>query len=297
MDVMSAGKYGGTTLGALPFCKITPPDAWLAAVTPPQPRCHNSHKGSYGDVLIIGGATGMVGAAILAASAALHHGSGRTLLHLLSASARPLEIYAPLPDLMLPDADTARALLAHATVVCGCGGGQDVQTWLPKVLMDAPRLVLDADALNAIAQNSDLQNLLKKRDAHGQDTILTPHPLEAARLLNSSTPHIQAERMQSAQAMAEHFQCTVLLKGSGSIIASPDTIPSINPTGNARLAIGGTGDVLTGLIAAQWHSARDAHAVAQQAAWEHGALADLWPKEQVLTASRLAQAQIKNIKK
>lgn len=122
----------------------------------------------------------------------------------------------------------------------------------------------------------------------GQATILTPHPLEAARLLQQSTADIQAHRLQAAQTLAERLQCTVVLKGSGSIIASPAQTPHINPTGNARLAIGGTGDVLAGMVAARWQQQPSTHLAACEAVWEHGALAENWPSTQPLTASALA---------
>lgn len=270
-----------------------PPSAWLGGPAPQPRRRHNSHKGSFGDVLVIGGAPGMVGAAILAASAALHHGAGRTLLHLLNTP--EFSVYPPLPDLMLPDADSARGHLAHATVVCGCGGGQAVHAWLPAVLEQAPRLVLDADALNALARDEALHHAVQARRARGHATILTPHPLEAARLLRQSTAEVQAERLTAAQTLADNLQCTVLLKGSGSIIASPGETPHINPTGNPRLAIGGTGDVLAGILAARWQADLPAHAVASQAAWEHGTLADQWPAQRALIASALAQAQLQSL--
>ena len=128
------------------------------------------------------------------------------------------------------------------TVVCGCGGGDAVRQVLPAVLSHAPRLVLDADALNAIAQDTSLQTLLQSRaqrkglNMQFFQTILTPHPLEAARLLDCSAAHIQSNRLQAAQQLASRFACTVVLKGSGSIIAAPDEVPCINSTGNAKLA-------------------------------------------------------------
>ena len=263
-----------------------PPTAWLNATPTHIQRHHNSHKGSFGDVLVIGGASSMAGAAILAATAALHHGAGRTLLHLLAPNTSCHHTIAP--DLMQPDASSTRALLGSATVVCGCCGGSAIHAWLPEVLQQTPQLVLDADALNAIAQDASLATALQARRARGQATILTPHPLEAARLLQQSTADIQAHRLQAAQTLAERLQCTVVLKGSGSIIASPAQTPHINPTGNARLAIGGTGDVLAGMVAARWQQQPSTHLAACEAVWEHGALAENWPSTQPLTASALA---------
>jgi hydroxyethylthiazole kinase-like uncharacterized protein yjeF len=177
--------------------------------------------------------------------------------------------------------------LARLTVVCGCGGGAAVAAVLPQVLREAQRLVLDADALNAIAADGALQRLLQAR---GPATMLTPHPLEAARLLGTDTAAVQADRLAAAQALAGRFGCTVLLKGSGSVIAAPGHTPLVNPTGNALLATGGTGDVLAGLAGALLARTGDAFTAAAHACWLHGAAADAWPPGRALTASRLAQA-------
>jgi ADP-dependent NAD(P)H-hydrate dehydratase / NAD(P)H-hydrate epimerase len=164
--------------------------------------------------------------------------------------------------------------LQGKTVVCGCGGGDAVRRVLPRVLSASERLVLDADALNALATDAALQHLLTARAAKQLPTILTPHPLEAARLLGSTTAQVQANRLQAAQTLADRFVCTVILKGSGSIIASPHVIPAINPTGDARLATAGTGDVLAGICGAYLAAAHeaDSQTIAQRACWAHGAL-------------------------
>jgi len=167
---------------------------------------------------------------------------------------------------------------------------------LAQVLQQATRLVLDADALNAIAADAALQGLLRARsDQPDCATVLTPHPLEAARLLGCDTAQVQADRLAAARTLANSFGCTALLKGSGSIIASPDQAPRINPTGNALLATGGTGDVLAGLVGAHLAAAPRADAMAAfeaacHACWQHGATADHWPAGQALTAGRLARA-------
>jgi hydroxyethylthiazole kinase-like uncharacterized protein yjeF len=183
------------------------------------------------------------------------------------------------------------------TVVCGCGGGDAVRQALPRVLSASARLVLDADALNAIAQDAGLQSLLKARASKAQPTILTPHPLEAARLLGSTTAQVQADRLQAAQSLADQFACTVILKGSGSVIASPGQAPAINPTGDARLATAGTGDVLAGICGSflAQEGAQDASQIAflaaQRACWTHGALASEWPEANasVIPASQLIE--------
>jgi ADP-dependent NAD(P)H-hydrate dehydratase / NAD(P)H-hydrate epimerase len=247
------------------------------------PRLHASHKGSYGDVAVIGGAAGMQGAALLAARAALHAGAGRVFVGLLQGG---LQVDLLQPELMLRDVHSLD--LAGKTVVCGCGGGQEVRKVLARVISGSEKLVLDADALNAIAQDASLQSLLTNRARKQQPTILTPHPLEAARLLGNSAALVQADRLQAAQTLADRFACTVILKGSGSIIASPDEPPCINPTGDARLATAGTGDVLAGICGALLAQSKSAHEAAQRACWQHGALAsDRAASERVLTASQL----------
>ncbi|MGE8375036.1 MAG: ADP-dependent NAD(P)H-hydrate dehydratase, partial [Diaphorobacter nitroreducens] len=196
------------------------------------------------------------------------------------------------PELMLRRCDALA--LDHATVVCGCGGGAAVAAVLPDVLQQSARLVLDADALNAVAADPHLQHLLRERGRQGRPTVLTPHPLEAARLLAGTTAAVQADRLAAARTLADQYGCTVLLKGSGSVIAAPGHTPLINPTGNARLATGGTGDVLAGLLgarlAAEPAQAGAAFAAAGNACWEHGAAADRWPAGRSLTAGALAHS-------
>jgi hydroxyethylthiazole kinase-like uncharacterized protein yjeF len=172
------------------------------------------------------------------------------------------------------------------TLVAGCGGGLAMADHLPALLRKARRLVLDADALNRIAESPDLQASLRRRP--GASTVLTPHPLEAARLLSVPVAGIQADRLGAAQAMAERFQCVVVLKGSGSIIAAPGQTARINPTGNARLATAGTGDVLAGLLGACLANGMPALDAACAAVYRHGLAADLWHGT-VLSASALCQ--------
>ena len=254
----AAGSVWFDDLGA-PASTETP-CAWLAGPPAPAVRAHASHKGSYGDVAVIGGeglqarGMGMTGAALLAASAALHAGAGRVMVARLDAGALP-------------------------------------------ALPQQPELMLrrcDALALNAVAADPHLQHLLRERGRQGRPTVLTPHPLEAARLLAGTTAAVQADRLAAARTLADQYGCTVLLKGSGSVIAAPGRTPLLNPTGNARLATGGTGDVLAGLVgarlAAEPAQAGAAFAAAGNACWEHGAAADRWPAGISLTAGALARA-------
>jgi hydroxyethylthiazole kinase-like uncharacterized protein yjeF len=164
---------------------------------------------------------------------------------------------------------------------------------LPEVLQRSAQLVLDADGLNALAQDAQLQGNLRQR-AIQQPTVITPHPLEAARLLGTLTAQVQNNRIQAAQDLAERFQCCVVLKGSGTVIAAPGYTPRINITGNGRLAIGGTGDVLAGLVGARMaqgpNTLEAAFDAACTAVAQHGQMADGWPKDEALTASRLAKS-------
>jgi hydroxyethylthiazole kinase-like uncharacterized protein yjeF len=249
------------------------PIAWLGAATcqASTPR-HAAHKGSFGDVCVIGGDRGMTGAALLAAGAALRSGCGRVYVGLLDAC---LGVSESQPDLMFRPIEALD--LKHSTVVCGCGGGQAVAKVLPRVLSQAARLVLDADALNAVSQDSSLQTLLQHRSARGLPTVLTPHPLEAARLLGTTAQSIQANRLEQAQQLAEKFQCIAVLKGSGTVIAAPGEVPTLNPSGNARLSTAGTGDLLAGMLGGHWSRHADAAqcaSISAQAVFRHGQLAD-----------------------
>ena len=269
------------------------PSAWLLGadrLAVPQ-RLHASHKGSFGDVAIMGGestaSSHMAGAVLLAASAALHAGAGRVFVALLGDGA--ITVDTSQPELMFrsPEALDLRSQI----VVCGCGGGQAIKSVLPKVLSTATRLVLDADALSAIANDTQLQGLLKARATRGYITVLTPHPLEAARLLHTSTGQIQSDRLQAAAKLAELYQAVVVLKGSGTVIAAPGQTSCINSSGNALLATAGTGDVLAGMVGANLAGGFTAFDAAASAVFLHGRMADDWLKTrptETLTASRLA---------
>jgi hydroxyethylthiazole kinase-like uncharacterized protein yjeF len=206
---------------------------------------------------------------------------------LLGDSAVTVNPYQPELMFRSPDALDLRA----QAVVCGCGGGEAIKTVLPKVLSVATRLVLDADALNAIANDTQLQSLLKARAARGYSTVLTPHPLEAARLLQTTTGQVQSDRLQAAAKLADLYQAVVVLKGSGTVIAAPGQTSCINSSGNALLATAGTGDVLAGVIGARLASGLTAFDAAASAVFAHGHAADEWLKTrpaETLTASGLA---------
>lgn len=277
-----AGQVWWDDLGVMP--ELMPQARRLGA--PPSPAwLHNSHKGSHGDVAVVGGAQGMRGAALLAALAAMHGGAGRVFLSLLDDST-----HLPWPELM--QRDLSQLDLESLCVVVGCGAGDQLTAHLPSLLAQSQKLVLDADALNSIAKSPDLQQALQQRRA--QSTVLTPHPLEAARLLGISAAEVQADRLGYAQRLAQQARCTVVLKGSGTVIASPKQGLMINPTGNALLARGGTGDVLAGLVGACWASRSSQQhadvAAVTEAVYLHGRMADDWPADAPWSPSLLAQA-------
>lgn len=258
--------------------------ALLTSRPPYQRRAHNTHKGSYGDVCVVGGTSGMTGAALLAARSALRGGAGRVYVCLLDL--RTARLDPSCPELMFRGLTEVN--LASMTVVAGCGGGDAIHACMPHLLEQSARLVLDADALNSIAKDPDLQKALLARRPH--TTVITPHPLEAARLMKTSTTEVQTNRIGFTQSMADRFACVAVLKGSGSVIAAPGVLPHINPTGNGRLATAGTGDVLAGLIGARLTADADAFLSARDAVFQHGQLADEWASGACMTAQDLVRA-------
>jgi hydroxyethylthiazole kinase-like uncharacterized protein yjeF len=247
------------------------PPATARLNTRPDPvqRAHASHKGSYGDVAVIGGTSGMVGAAVLAARAALHAGAGRVYVGLLDDAGPRLDPVNP--ELMFRPID--KLVMNSMSLVCGCGGGTAIATYLSAIISSLAPVVIDADALNVIASDRSLQIALRQRAQRTSATVLTPHPLEAARLLGCDTAQIQRDR----------------LKGSGTVIAAPGRLPVVNANGNARLATAGTGDVLAGILGARLAASEATFEAACAAVYAHGTMADAWDPEQPLTASRLAQ--------
>jgi hydroxyethylthiazole kinase-like uncharacterized protein yjeF len=279
--------------------------AWLAGrEAPNEPKARNahaSHKGSFGDVVVVGGqgiashGASMTGAAVLAARAALHTGAGRVFVALFEdGSANETNWDPACPELMFrrPAAVLDAAWLQQASVVCGCGGGASVAAVVPRLLSTAAKLVLDADALNAVSNDEALQTQLPHRHGRGWLTVLTPHPLEAARLLGCSTAQVMADRLLAAQTIADRFQVVCVLKGSGTVVTAPGEIPHINPTGNAELSTAGTGDVLAGMIGAAFAvpgaSAANVLDRVCNAVFQHGWLADHWAGP-TLIASELAR--------
>jgi hydroxyethylthiazole kinase-like uncharacterized protein yjeF len=232
-------------------------------------RLHSTHKGTFGSVAVIGGATGMVGAPVLSARAALRTGAGRVRIGWLADEMPTHDVLYP--ELMV----SAASQIDHAAmqaIVLGPGMGQTPAAhscW--NTLMTSPnrtaRCVLDADALNLLAQHTGTPVLR-------HDDVLTPHPLEAARLLSSSVTAIQSDRVAAARDLSARYGAIVILKGSGTIIAGPDGRFVINPNGNASLATAGTGDVLAGITGALLAQGMPSWEAALAAVWLHGAAAD-----------------------
>jgi hydroxyethylthiazole kinase-like uncharacterized protein yjeF len=240
------------------------------------PRPRNFHKGNAGSVGVLGGAYGMVGAAVLAGRAALKLGAGKVFLGLLTD--HPPYLDYGQPELMLR---TPRELLEAGMITAfaagpGMGTVKSAEQLLREVLDASVPLVLDADALNLIAASKTLQARLPKRAA---PSVMTPHPAEAARLLGCSTVAVQADRVKAAIELAQRYHAVVALKGNGSIIASPDGTWLINTSGNPGMASAGMGDVLTGMIASLLAQGADARTAAAAAVWLHGAAGDALARE------------------
>lgn len=238
-------------------------------------RQRDAHKGSCGSVAIIGGDGGMVGAALLAARAALFTGAGRIYAALLSKNAPAVDILHP--EIMLRSPDDLASLKQLDCVAIGPGLGQSLDAielliwWLTQPKWQSMPIVLDADALNLIAEHAHLAQLLKQRRGA---TVITPHAGEAARLLGLTTESVQRDRLQSAACLADTFNVICVLKGADSICAHTDGTCFMNSSGNPALASGGSGDVLTGVIAslvAQGVTPLDA---AKLGVFAHGLAAD-----------------------
>jgi NAD(P)H-hydrate epimerase len=257
------------------------------------PRRLNTHKGESGRVLCIGGNQGTGGAVMLAAEAALRGGAGLVAVATRASHVTPL--LARCPEVMaraVEDGAELPPLLAAADAVAvGPGLGQDDWAhalWQLALASGKPQ-VIDADALNLLAASP----------RPVPNAVLTPHPGEAGRLLGIPTAEVQRDRMAAAQSLAGHFDAVVVLKGAGTIIAAPHRTPRIIAAGNPGMAVGGMGDLLTGVIAAlvaQGHTPFEAatlgallHACAGDAAAAQGERG-LLPTDLLPELRRLANA-------
>jgi NAD(P)H-hydrate epimerase len=246
-------------------------------------RAAESHKGDFGRVLVIAGSVGRTGAAHLAAMGALRSGAGlvtiatpRSCVPVIAAMAAEYmtegldETTAGTIDYSAID----RVLDFHADVIAvgpGLGQAPGTSAFVQALVERAGvPLVLDADALNAFVGEPER---LMGRD--GVDVIITPHPGEMARLLETSIEVVQADRLAHARGFAAGHKVHVILKGHRTIIAGPDGRTFVNLTGNAGMATGGTGDLLTGMVAAWFAQLLDAEAACKLAVYLHGTAGDL----------------------
>ncbi len=253
--------------------KIVAPSAWVAdpaafrSLLKPRPR--NFHKGMAGSVAILGGAAGMAGAALLAGRAALKMGAGRVYVGLLDESQT---LDAGALELMLRHPDDALGQDLDAIVAGpGIGQGERAETLVGAALASDLACVLDADALNLIAESEDLRHACARRRA---ETIVTPHPAEAARLLALKTADVQADRVRAAKILAANLNAHVVLKGAGSILVARDGHWFVNTSGNAGMASAGMGDVLAGILGALLAQRYSGESALVLGVHLHGAAAD-----------------------
>jgi hydroxyethylthiazole kinase-like uncharacterized protein yjeF len=268
-----SGEITVADLG-LDLANLESPSGWVASVDlfkeSLKPRPRNFHKGMAGSVGILGGATGMTGAALLAGRAALKLGAGRVYVGLLQEDAPAVDFAAP--ELMLRHADDTLGEDLDALIAGpGLGRGERAETLVAAALASDMPCVLDADALNLIAENDDLRRACARRHA---DTLLTPHPAEAARLLKVKVEDVQANRVGAAQRLASQLNAHVVLKGNGSIVAARDGRWFVNSTGNPGMASAGMGDVLTGMVGSLLAQRYSGEASLVLGVHLHGAAAD-----------------------
>lgn len=237
----------------------------------PLPRQRNTHKGSYGSVGILGGDTSMVGATLLAARAALLTGAGRVYAGLL-AEDMPAVDFAQ-PELMLRTAESLLTIEHLTMLVAGPGLGcsDHARLALQQALLQPAPLLLDADALTLLAKEPQLRNMLIERK---YGNIVTPHPGEAASMLDCSVAEIQADRVAAARRIALEFNTIAVLKGAGSVIALPNGCWYINASGNPGMASAGMGDVLSGIIAGLVAQGMKLETATLLGVYLHGAAAD-----------------------
>ncbi|PKO57227.1 MAG: NAD(P)H-hydrate dehydratase, partial [Betaproteobacteria bacterium HGW-Betaproteobacteria-19] len=253
------------------------------------PRPRNTHKGLYGDAAVLGGDSGMAGAALLAGRAALWLGAGRVFVGLLDPAAPTVDTKHP--ELMLRPAAQLPGALTALAVGPGLGISSVARQLLAAVIGRDVALLLDADALNIVAGDGPLQQALSARTA---PTLLTPHPAEAGRLLRISTAEVQNDRLAAGLKLAKSFNALVVLKGCGSLVTTPDGRWFINNTGHPGMATAGMGDVLSGLVLSLLAQGWQAESALIAAVHLHGAAADRLAREGVgpigLTAGEVIDA-------
>lgn len=214
------------------------------------------HKGHAGKVVLIGGAPGMAGALILAGNACLHLGAGWTILEILDPASAHADASQPELMIRLATSNIQESLTATNPDVIAIGPGlgkSDLASHCLHAALAFPSipLVIDADALNLMSESPELLHQLQTRNKRfPSSTVLTPHPGEAAKLLQSTTEKVQLNRVEAIHQLVELTQSIVVLKGQHTLIASPEHLPLQCLAGNPGMGTGGMGDVLTGSIAA-----------------------------------------------
>lgn len=236
-----------------------------------EPRAPTSHKGVFGNVVIVGGDYGMAGAAALAAEAALRCGAG--LVKVATRAEHVAALVARTPEAMPVEVETGEALKAIAAsadvLVVGPGLGQSA--WAQALLRSALALdkpmVLDADALNLLANDS-------VKTAARNNWVLTPHPAEAARLLATTTAIVQANRFETVERLQAQYGGVAILKGNGTLVADGNRL-GLSDYGNPGMASGGMGDVLSGIIGSLLGQKLPPMDAAALGVTLHGAAADI----------------------
>jgi len=263
-----SGELHLDLLGVDPATMPTPPGIALTQLESRHrlpPRAQNSHKGQFGQVGIIGGGHGMVGACLIAGRAALAQGAGSVTLGALDE--RIVVDYGE-PRLMFSAPENlVNARLSVLAIGPGLGQSTRAHALLEAALVTPCPLVLDADALNLLASDPALAQQAARRSA---PTLLTPHPGEAARLLGVNIADIQVNRIEAAQRLSAHYRAHVVLKGAGSVVAHPDGRYALNTSGGPWLAQAGSGDRLTGMVAALLGQGMDTGNALEAAIWLHG---------------------------
>lgn len=238
------------------------------------PRQAESHKGTYGTLAVVGGASGMSGAVVLASTAAIYQGSGKVWAG-FNQTALPFAVIPERPEIMLATAEDLlkRKDISAWAVGCGIGLDETADSILNIVLtQNQDALLLDADALTLLARSHpETREAAQKRG----NLVLTPHPAEAARLLGTSTQAVQQDRMSAVQTISATFQAVTVLKGHRTLVATLDGTVYTNPSGNAGLATAGSGDVLSGIIGSLLAQGIPPFQAACAGVWLHGAAADV----------------------
>lgn len=250
-------------------------------------RSEDTHKGIFGTLAVVGGATGMSGAPILAASAAMYLGCGKVWAG-FNQDTLPFAVIAGFPEIMLDTADSLakRQDISAWVVGCGLGTGRAAVGTLAGILTEHAdsQMLLDADALNILSADAEIRSMARVC----KNLILTPHPAEAARLLGTTVVQVQADRTVAVRKIGEIFGATVVLKGHKTLVAAPDTEIYVNHSGNAGLATAGSGDVLGGIVGSLLAQGLKPFEAACAGVWLHGAAADVMMESVGIKAGLLA---------